>query len=104
MLAIIPLMSHSVLKQGRLGIAHPQRRSCADSWRPASSPAVEGGVSPPGHSFDRPSPLAHMRVEPAGRDARLYGRRDACRYELEELKAARSECSSSSISDGLLTV
>ena len=42
------------------------------------SPAVKGGVSPPGIPFcakQGPTPLS------AGQDARLYGRRDARRYD-----------------------
>ena len=45
--------------------------------------APGGGVSPPG--FDLPSSASckGSSVRSAGQDARLYGRRDACRYNLK---------------------
>jgi hypothetical protein len=44
------------------------------------SPAVEGGILPPGLGRPNFARLFVHRGNSAGRDARLYGRRDACRY------------------------
>src|SRR5687768_15976666 len=40
-------------------------------------PDVEGGILPPGVAAN---PRGHVRLPSAGRDAQLYGRRDACRH------------------------
>ena len=59
-------------------------------------PAVEGGVSPPGipvHANQGPAALS------AGQDARLYGRRDARRYDTGVLALLGSGPVSRSISN-----
>jgi hypothetical protein len=43
-------------------------------------PAVEGGILPPGNTANSSDRLAFSCVPAAGQDARLHGRRDACRY------------------------
>lgn len=49
-------------------------------------PAVEGGIQPPGTRMaraGRPGKCKNLEpnyAHPAGRDARLYGRQDACRH------------------------
>jgi len=45
-----------------------------------SLPAVEGGILPPGLAPESSSVIAMRMARPAGQDARLYGRHDACRY------------------------
>jgi hypothetical protein len=44
-------------------------------------PAVKGGILPPGAVLEFSQRDSIRKATPAGQDARLYGRQDACRYD-----------------------
>ena len=65
-------------------LLRPYGNECV--WRPCADvaaailAAVEGGILPPGFGLESLTRRAYACLEFAGQDARLYGRRDACRH------------------------